>query len=111
MSIPYMPKKSFIYQAIICELTGLCEYAYDKISCCGVTSRFSLKRSVHDIYSLIQLIMVSFSLGSNEREHNFTKTIILVMCLLYSAYFAHLLNAFAHIRNIFLPVQSKENNF
>ena len=35
MSIPHMPKKSFTYQVIVCDLIGLCGYAYDKISCCG----------------------------------------------------------------------------
>ena len=66
MSIPHMPKKSFTYQAIVCELIGLCGYAYDKISCCGVPSKFSLKRSVRDLYSMRQLIVQSFSLGLND---------------------------------------------
>ena len=56
MSIPHMPKESFTYRAIVCELTALCGYAYDKISCCGVSSRFFLKRSVCDLYFLRQLI-------------------------------------------------------
>ena len=66
MSISHSPKKSFTYQAIVCGLTGLCGYAYDKISCCGVPSRFSFKRSVRDLYSLRQLIIKSFSLGLND---------------------------------------------
>ena len=66
MSIPHMPKKSFTYQAIACELTELCGYAYYKISCYGVLSRFSFKKSVRDLYSLRQLIMQSFSLDSND---------------------------------------------
>ena len=66
MPIPHMPKKSFTYQAIVCELTGLCGYAYDKISCCGVPSKFSLKRSVRDLYYSRQLIIQSLSLGSND---------------------------------------------
>ena len=63
MRIPYMPKKTFTYRAIVCELTGLCGYACDKVSCCGVPlsnnaeciytyrNRFSLKRSVCDLYT------------------------------------------------------------
>ena len=61
-----MPKKSFTYQAIACELTELCRYAYYKISCYGVLSRFSFKKSVRDLYSLRQLIMQSFSMDSND---------------------------------------------
>ena len=57
ISIPHMPKKSFKYQEIVCELTGLCGHAYDKISCRGVLSRFSLERSVRDLYSIRQLII------------------------------------------------------
>ena len=57
ISIPHMPEKSFKYEAIVCELTGLCGYAYDKISCRGVPSRFSLKRSVRDLYSMRQFII------------------------------------------------------
>ena len=66
MSIPHMPKKSFTYQAIVCEWTDLCGYAYDKTSCCGVPFRFSRKRSVCDLYSMRQLIIQSFSLGLND---------------------------------------------
>ena len=66
MSIPHMPKKGFTYRAIVCELTGLCGKTYEKISCCVVPSRFSLKRSVPDIYSLRQLIIQSLSLGLND---------------------------------------------
>ena len=66
ISIPHMPKKIFTYRVIVCELTGLCGYAYDKISCCCVPTSFSLKRSVRDLYSLRQLIIQSFSLGLND---------------------------------------------
>ena len=66
MSIPHMPKKSFTNRAVVCELTGLCGYGFDKISCCGFLSRFSLKRSLCDLYSLRQLIMQSSSLGPND---------------------------------------------
>ena len=66
MSIPYMPEKSFTYRAIVCELTGLWGYTYDKISSCGVPSQFSLKRSVRDLYSMRQLIIQGFSLGLND---------------------------------------------
>ena len=55
------PKKRFTYRTIVCELTALCRYSYDKIH-----SRFSLKRSICDLYSLRQLIMQNFSLGSND---------------------------------------------
>ena len=66
MSIPHMPKKSFTYRAIVCELAGLCRYEYDKISCCGALYMFSLKRTVRDLYYLRQLIMQSFSFRSND---------------------------------------------
>ena len=66
MSIPHMPKKNFTYRVIVCEFTGFCGYSYDKLSYCGVPSRFSLKRSMRDLYSLRQLIMLSFSLGSDD---------------------------------------------
>ena len=55
------PKKRFTYRAIVCELTALCRYSYDKIP-----SGFSLKRSICYLYSLRQLIMQNFSLGSND---------------------------------------------
>ena len=66
-SIPHMPKKNLhIKIYIVCELTGFCGYSYDKLSYCGVPSRFSLKRSMRDLYSLRQLIILSFSLGSDD---------------------------------------------
>ena len=68
ISIPHMPKKSFTYRAIASELTGLCGHAYDKISCCGVPSIFSIKRSVRDLYSVRQIIMQSFSLALNDSK-------------------------------------------
>ena len=57
MSIPHMPKKNF---------TKKIGYSYDKLSYCGVPSRFSLKRSMCDLYSLRQLIILSFPLDSND---------------------------------------------
>ena len=66
MSIPHMPKKNFTYRVIVCEFTGFCGYSYDKLSYCGVPSRFSLKRSMCDLYSLRQLIILSFPLDSND---------------------------------------------
>ena len=66
MSFPHMPKKKFTYRVIVCELTGFSGYSFDKLSYCSVPSRFSLKRSMRDRYSLRQLIMLSFSLVSND---------------------------------------------
>ena len=40
------------------DLTGFCGIEYGKISCCGVPSRFALKRSVRGLYSLRQLCKV-----------------------------------------------------
>ena len=57
--IPAIPRKSFIYLAIDCELIGLNGQAYDKINSSGFPLRFSLTRSVLLIYSCKQSMILN----------------------------------------------------